>query len=135
MARFDEWKADVHDGLVNDFGEKRVKRMKIVVWLLVIALSLGAVFTLFPFRVAKKVVVNTVTAENIVYNYQWFYDQYQSIQAQKANLHVVPVDSVEYRGMKQVLNRNIAEYNSRASQITRNVWKSGDLPYSLTMEE
>jgi len=120
---------------VDAIGDKRLRRIKIIIGLVVMVAIISIIFTCFPLKVAKDVVVNTVTAEKIVYNYQWFYDQYQSIQAQKANLHIVPVDSVEYRGMKQVLNRNIAEYNSRASQITRNVWKAGDLPYSLAMEE
>lgn len=89
----------------------------------------------YPAKVARDLVVDTVNSDDIIYNYQWFKDQYNSIQAQKMNLTAVEKGSQEYSGMKMILNRNIAEYNSRASQLTRNLWKDGELPRTIRMEE
>ena len=135
MPQYDEWKRDAREEMVDVFGARRVRRLKIGVGILLAVIVIGLVFTCFPLNVAKDVGAKVVNADAIVYNYQWFYDQYQAIEAQKANLGIVDADSQEYRGMKMVLNRNIAEYNSRSSQITRNLWKANDLPYTIRLEE
>lgn len=88
-----------------------------------------------PFRSAAGVLERTMAPDAIIGNYQWFYDQYNAIQAQKANLGTLPKDARERPGLLMVLNSMIGEYNSRSNQINRNLWKASDLPYQITMED
>jgi hypothetical protein len=88
-----------------------------------------------PFRSARGVMEKTLAPDSIIENYQWFYDQYNAIQAQKANLAALDKTSRERAGLLQVLNSMIGEYNSRSKQITRNLWKAVDLPYQLSLED
>ncbi len=135
MSTYDKYKRNLHDQGIDFFGVKGFRKVKLLVGVILALMIIGTVFTCLPLRVARDVVEKTITAENVVYNYQWYYDQFNSIQAQKANLKAVEKDSQEYRGMLFVLNRNIAEYNSKSSQITRNLWKANDLPYVIKLEE
>jgi hypothetical protein len=93
----------------------------------------GAVFSIWPFSVAKGVVKSVVNERSIIQNYQWFYDQYNAIQSQKINYESVQPDAYERNGMRMVLNNSISEYNSRSKQITRNLWKANDLPYQIEL--
>jgi hypothetical protein len=85
--------------------------------------------------VASGVIDKVVNPNAIVQNYEWFYDQYNVIQAQKANLDAIPKDSIERSGTAMVLNNEIAEYNSKSRQITRNLWKASNLPYQIDIGE
>jgi hypothetical protein len=88
-----------------------------------------------PFRSAKGVLEKTLAPEAIIGNYQWFYDQYNAIEAQRANLVALDKSARERPGLLQVLNNMIGDYNSRSKQITRNLWKAVDLPYQIQMED
>ncbi len=88
-----------------------------------------------PFRSARGVLERTLAPDQIIGNYQWYYDQYNAIQAQKANLATLPTNARERPGLLMVLNSMIGEYNSRSKQINRNLWKASDLPYQLSMED
>jgi hypothetical protein len=138
MARYDDWKSEVNDELEDTFGRKRLRRMRRWGTFFVVLIVLGSVAGCGLVGAARRatvgVVSKTVNADSIIYNYQWFYDQYNAIKAQKANLAVYDPSSMEYKGMKLVLNRNIADYNSRSSQLNRNLWKASDLPYTITLE-
>ena len=139
MPKYADWKKEARGELVDTFGERRLRKIKRWVVVLIILAIIGGSFSCHIVRNAKQsahgIIDKTINTENIMYNYQWFYDQYNSIQAQKANLSVYDPTSQEYKGMKLVLNRNIADYNSRSSQINRSLWKATDLPHTITIEE
>jgi hypothetical protein len=99
--------------------------MKIFISMLLLTILLFSI-VLWNSPIVNKV-LNT---ESVTQNYQWFYDQYNAIQAQQANYNSAN-GSPEQSGMKMVLNNSIAEYNSRSKQIHRNLWKPTDLPYQL----
>ena len=73
-------------------------------------------------------------ADNRLYNYQWFFDQYNQIQATANNAMLLEGD--EKKGTLMVLNSMIAEYNSKASQ-ERNAakWKSARLPQYIDLKD
>ena len=116
-------------------GVKWRKVGGVVAILVAIYVITGLIFGMWPFSSAARVVTKVTSAESIIYNYQWYYDQYNVIQAQKANIAAMPKDAMELSGMKMVLNNAIAEYNSKSKQITRNLWKANDLPYQITLGE
>jgi hypothetical protein len=104
----------------------------VVVFMVLIGyMALSSILSIWPFSVIRGVTKAVVNEQSIIQNYQWFYDQYNSIQAQKINYESVPKDAYERSGMLMVLNNSISEYNSRSKQITRNMWKSNDLPYQI----
>ena len=73
-------------------------------------------------------------ADNRLYNYQWFYDQYQQCNATAQNVKLLNGD--EKTGTLMVLNSMIAEYNSKSSQIINAaLFKADDLPYKLELSD
>ena len=73
-------------------------------------------------------------ADNRLYNYQWFYDQYQQCNATAQNVKLLNGD--ERLGTLMVLNSMIAEYNSKSSQIVNAaLFKADDLPYKLELSD
>lgn len=121
----------------------RQLRRRVVKWVLWIVLGLMALSAIgfitglisLPFRSARGVAERVLAPDAIIGNYQWFYDQYNAIQAQKANLATLEKSARERPGLLMVLNSMIGEYNSRSKQITRNLWKAVDLPYQISMED
>lgn len=73
-------------------------------------------------------------ADNRLYNYQWFFSQYNEIEATANNVKLLEGD--EKLGTMMVLNSMISEYNSKASQI-RNAakFKSDSLPYRVELRD
>lgn len=72
--------------------------------------------------------------DNRLYNYQWFYDQYQQCKATAQNAKLL--DGDEQKGTLMVLNSMIAEYNSKSSQIVNAaLFKADDLPYRLEFSD
>lgn len=122
-----EFKKDVEEV----YGTSTYKVIKITAILVAIYLVSALVFGLWPLSVGAGLVRRVVNEHSIIQNYEWFYDQYNSIQAQKANYESMSVDAYERNGLRMVLNNNISEYNSKSKQITRNLWKANDLPYQL----
>jgi len=127
-------------GYVQDELEKAVGgRWKKVIILFAVLLTVsiigGFVSGLWPFSSIGGVVKKVTGPEQIIYNYQWFYDQYNAIKAQKANIKILPEGAQERIGASMVLNNAIGEYNSRSKQITRNLWKADDLPYQISLED
>jgi len=121
----------------SELDELVGKRWRIALTVFAVLLSAymgcGLFFGLWPFSSVAGVVSKVTSAESIIGNYQWFYDQYNAIQAQEANLYSTPTDAPERRGMLMVLNNAKAEYNSRSRQVTRNLWKASDLPYQIEL--
>lgn len=72
-------------------------------------------------------------ARNRLGSYEWYYDQYNAIEAQRANIEAAPKDAPERSGMVMVLNNAIGEYNSRSKQFTHNQWKAQDLPQHIDL--
>jgi hypothetical protein len=123
----------VQDEFEEAVGKKWAKRFGIIGGIIVIYLIISSVFSIWPFSVAKGIATKVINAESIIYNYQWYYDQYNAILAQKANIDSMDKNAPELSGMKMVLNNAIAEYNSKSKQITRNLWKASDLPYQIEL--
>ena len=117
----------------EDYGKRWTKVF--FVFAVMIALYFGAalLFSFWPFSSVAGVVQKVTSSENIIASYQYFYDQKTAIDAQRANVEAAK-GTTEYAGMKMVLNNSIAEYNARSKQITRNLWKAGDLPYQIELE-
>jgi hypothetical protein len=113
----------------------RARNISVAIGVLAAIYIIGAlVLGIWPFSTARDLVAKTTSAENIIANYQYFYDQKAAIDAQRANV-AAAVGSTEYAGMKMVLNNAIAEYNARSKQINRALWKAKDLPQTIPFEE
>lgn len=117
------------------FGKKAVSIGVTVIVVMLIITGITAIFGLWPFSVAKGVINKVANAERIVNQYEWFFDQYAAIQAQEANVNATSPDSPNYAGMVMVLNNSISEYNARSKEISRNIWKSDELPYQINFYE
>lgn len=71
---------------------------------------------------------------NRLYNYQWFFDQYNQCVATANNVKLL--DGDDRTGTLMVLNSMISEYNSKASQtMNAALWKAPNLPYQLTLSD
>jgi len=114
-------------------GKRWRKTLTVVAVIISVYMIAGLFFGMWPFSTARGLIQKTTSAEAIIQNYQWFYDQYNAIQAQKANIETTPIEAPERRGLVMVLNNAIGEYNSRSKQITRNMWKAPDLPYQIEL--
>ena len=72
--------------------------------------------------------------DNRLYNYQWFYDQYNACVATANNVKILEGD--ERKQTLMVLNSMISEYNSKASQtINAALFKGRDLPQRLELSD
>lgn len=125
---------EFQQGAERAFGKRWLRVGSVVAALVAVWLIAGLVFGMWPFSAAAGVAKRTVNAASIIQNYQWFYDQKNAIDAQRANLRAVGKEAAEYKGMLMVLNNAIAEYNSRSRQVNRSMWKAPDLPYQIELE-
>lgn len=111
-------------------------------------IGLSCLMVLAPiFGWGLKLVKKTTSATTVISNYEWFYDQYNQIEAMRMNIASISETintckgeerqrkNTELQGLKLVLNNSIAEYNSKSRQITRKLWKSETLPYQLEMNK
>ena len=73
-------------------------------------------------------------ARTRVDTYEWFYDQYEQIQATELKARIAK-GTEEEAGIQMVLASMIAEYNAMArKEHTRAQWMPTDLPYQIEME-
>lgn len=73
-------------------------------------------------------------ARTRVSTYEWFYDQYEQIQATEMKARIAK-GTEEEAGIQMVLASMIAEYNAMArKEHTRAQWMPTDLPYQIEME-
>lgn len=130
------------------------------VWIIVIVLGLGVVGGVggWALNIASQpgqIVQQTFQAENIIYNYEWFRQQYQDVQAMdtrignsqtqlEAWLANAPPrsdwkiqDSQTYSqlnsivlGQKNQRAQMVANYNARASMANRSIFRAG-LPETI----
>lgn len=126
---------ELKDELDSTIGRGWRKFLSLFIILIAIYMLFALVFSFWPLSSIRGVVKKVTSSEAIIQNYEWYYDQYNAIEAQRANIKALPDRTLERAGMVMVLNNAIAEYNSRSKQITRNMWKANDLPYQITMEE
>jgi len=109
--------------------------LKVMLVVLIFHLVVGYFLSFWPFNVAIGIVKKSTTSDAIIQNYQWFYDQYNQINAQIANYKGMKESTTEKNGLRMVINTMIGEYNSRSKQINRNLWKAQDLPYQINFIE
>lgn len=73
-------------------------------------------------------------ARTRVSTYEWFYDQYEQIQATELKAEIAE-GTEEEPGIRMVLASMIAEYNAMArKEHTRAQWMPEDLPYQIQLE-
>lgn len=73
-------------------------------------------------------------ARTRISTYEWFYDQYEQIQATELKARISK-GTEEEAGIRMVLASMIAEYNAMArKEHTRAQWMPTDLPYQIEME-
>lgn len=132
---------------------KKLWALSILGVLGIIILWIGLHFLVRP---AVGVAERTLNPDNIIYNYEWFYDQYNDIQGlgvRIANAEQARDDyavaagerntwdyatTTEYNrlnglllGLQNNQANEIAEYNARASMMNRHLFQAGELPEHL----
>jgi len=122
--------------------------------------SFGVKMIFFPVNTVNKMVDTaydavgkTINADNAIYNYEWFKQQKQDIEAtkQKYDNAAIAVDNFKemagpYKdytfedknemarlqsikvGTKNILEQQIADYNARASMANRSIFQDSILP-------
>ncbi len=135
--------------------------LAVVVGLVVVTPVVRAAF--FPVHVANTVVTSaenivdkTLNADNVLYNYEWFKQQYQDLNAIQAKIKLADASVVSFDkdsgprstwtfedrtehsrlssislGLKQQAEDMKATYNARSKMANRNIFKTGDLPESI----
>lgn len=147
----------------------KLKPGKIIFWSLAGVLSASAIILalrifLFPLFVANQavttargIVKQTVNADNVLYNYHWFYGEYNDYLALKSQyviaqnqykqyLALIPANSANWSyeeqstvsqdqtiaaGLAEQVQQVIADYNAHSSEMDRNIFKAHNLPLSL----
>jgi hypothetical protein len=127
----------------------------ICVIIFILFLSLVHWLVSVPAGVASRV----INPNAIVQNYEWFEDQYQDIRAANAQIDIARKSIAAFEAsagprvdwtfdMREELARLrsnldalefyraklIADYNAKSRMITRNLWKSDKLPYTIEAE-
>lgn len=123
---------------MEEITEKQVIR-KVFKWtLLLIGLSFLVYVISVPLGLFKKV----TNPDHIIQSYEEYEEIYSTcnkICDDMSALNSSNVDNTsgfnkEERALalENQMNRWIREYNAKSREITRNMWKSGDLPYQLS---
>ena len=123
--------AYMKDGMEEAIGKKWTKRIIVAATVIAVFCVIFFFAGIWPFSSAVGVAKRVTSPDRIIQSYEWFYDQYNAIQAQKRNIAILPEGSVDRVGTQMVLNNMIAEYNAKSREITRNLWKANDLPYQI----
>src|SRR4030042_1849176 len=109
-------------------GKRITKIVMVIIGIILMWVLVSALFSFWPFSSAARVIQKVTSAESIINNYEWFYDQHNVINATKSKLRIAEKNKMEEApGIAMVLEGMIAEYNSKSKQITRNLWKAEDL--------
>lgn len=105
-------------------------------------------------RTVTGVVERTMNADNVIYNYEWFKQEYQQIQAfdsqvvtakqQVAEAEATPLKDRDFRdkeeltrlrtvlqGLRNQRDSRVGEYNARARMANRNIFMGSDVPAQL----
>jgi len=97
-----------------------------------------------PTRVINKV----VTADNILHNYEWFYDVLHKVKARQGQIKQhkgflkSEADSKEKRrlrielaAMQQSCRDLVEQYNANSKKLNRRLFKAKDLPYQIDINQ
>lgn len=154
---------------LDHFYDKKtgsIKVFRIIVYIVLLAVVIGALnwglgIVSMPFRQGKQLAEDVTNPKHVKYNYEWFYDQYQAIQATKNKIRTLkqrkkdlmvqlPEDSNKWNHEEKekyehiteastgTINRyydQVSKYNSRSRQLTRNIFKGKDLPKQIKSKE
>lgn len=96
---------------------------------------------------SMKVVEKTFEADNIIHNYEWFYDVNAAYDARLAQVHTFQTylseeeDAAEKRKVRMELAavtqscRDLAtKYNANSEKMNRSIFKGWQLPHTLEMK-
>jgi hypothetical protein len=123
--------AYIKDELEDAVGKKWARRFIVFGIVIFFYIVVSFFAGIWPFSSVLGVAKRITEPTAIIQNYEWFYDQYHAIEAQRRNVSVMLEGSTDRVGTQIVLNNMIAEYNARSREITRNFWKADDLPYQI----
>jgi len=123
--------AYIKDEMERAVGKKWTRRIIGIGIVLLVYVAVSFFAGIWPFSSAVGVARRVTDPDRIIQNYEWFYDQYHAIEAQRRNIEALPEGSTDRVGTQMVLNNMIAEYNAKSREITRNLWKADDLPYQI----
>lgn len=129
-------------------------------WIILIVLGLGAVggvgaWALNLLAQPGRVITQTFDANNMIYNYEWFRDQYADIQGMDPQVDVISKQmqdlealgrenwtkasedryiqlSTQHAGLVNKRTRMVQDYNANASKANRSIFMAG-LPESLPL--
>lgn len=112
-----------------------------------------------PFRTVSEITEQTFNGNNVIYNYEYFFNQYGVITATKAKVEIAKEEetkfkevhpdpskwdyttqkeyealSENYRGVKNILQDQVAEYNANASKANKNIFKSAECPDHVSVD-
>jgi hypothetical protein len=121
----------IKDGLEEAVGKKWTRRFIGFGIVALVYCGVSFFIGIWPFSSAIGVARKATSPTAIIQNYEWFYDQYHAIEAQRRNVAAMPEGSTDRIGTQMVLNNMIAEYDAKSREITRNLWKANDLPYQI----
>lgn len=124
------------------------------------AIGMGLRILFFPATVATNMIDTAydankkiINADNAIYNYEWFKQKYQDIEATKRQLKIAQANQQSFRidlgerttwtfedktedarlnavvlGLQNNYESQIGDYNARASMATRNIFEDNVLP-------
>lgn len=122
----------------------------------------GAFFlriTLYPAAQAVRIYEKTADADNVIYNYEYFKQQYQDIQSFQRKIvtakeelssfkNLTPRENWDFQdkqeysrltanltGLKNMLNDMVGQYNARANMVNRKIFMGTNVPVTLNVEE
>lgn len=135
---------------------------KVIGAALLLVIVIGVIgFGLNPFRQAGRVIDKTMDADNVIYNYEWFKQRHEDIEAVDSKIRGADVSVAAFAesagprtewhredreeharlssvalGLKQQRADLAAEYNARSRMTNRAIFKAGDveLPESIPVE-
>lgn len=109
------------------------------------------------FSAPGKILSNTFQPENVIHNYEWFYNKYHSVKAYEGQIVEAEAalasfteaagersnwtfeDKTEWSrlnsvvlGLKNQRRSAIEDYNAKSQMVNREIFKGGDLPETLT---
>jgi len=142
-----------------------VSKLVTIVIVLLIVLGLGAIGMCVkcadtasePVKQAAQIVERTINADNVIYNYEWFHQQYQNAQNYQRQIdqkeqrvtemqRSLPQDrtqwtredraelfqlQTELSGLRAMRSTVVSDYNAHASMANRSIFLGGSLPPSL----
>jgi len=79
-----------------------------------------------------KEIDRTQDVDNRMASYEWFYDMYSQIEAYKIQYDMEKNEDIR-AGVRNVLNRQIGQYNANAQKYFKAMWMGRGLPDRIEM--